>query len=258
MRKSLQQTIENRTLSEKAIIPYIMAGDGGFDRTLTAIKLLQESGATALELGIPFSDPVADGPIIEAAGIRALRSGVNITNTLSFLQANKDAIKIPIIIMTYLNPIFNMGVASFVKQAIAANVKGLIIPDMPIEEKELISAHLENTDLALIQLVSLTSSESRIAQIADQSEGFLYAVTLNGTTGSTATGDEQLQNHLRKVKSLSKIPVLAGFGIHDRHTAEIISQNIDGVIVGSAFVQALHEGNEEFIHTFFKNKVKLF
>lgn len=258
MRKSLQQTIENKTLSEKVIIPYIMAGDGGFDRTLTIIKLLQESGATALELGIPFSDPVADGPIIEAAGIRALQSGVNLSNTLSFLQANKDEIKIPIIIMTYLNPIINMGIASFVKQAIAANVKGLIIPDMPIEEKELISAHLENTDLALIQLVSLTSSESRIAQIADQSEGFLYAVTLNGTTGSTATGDEQLQNHLRKVKSLSKIPVLAGFGIHDRHTAEKISQNIDGVIVGSAFVQTLHEDNEEFIHTFFKNKVKLF
>ena len=147
MRKSLQQTIENKTLSEKVIIPYIMAGDGGFDRTLTIIKLLQESGATALELGIPFSDPVADGPIIEAAGIRALQSGVNLSNTLSFLQANKDEIKIPIIIMTYLNPIINMGIASFVKQAIAANVKGLIIPDMPIEEKELISAHLENTDL---------------------------------------------------------------------------------------------------------------
>lgn len=256
MRKSLQQTIENKTHSEKAIIPYIMAGDGGFDQTLTSIKLFQESGATALEIGIPFSDPVADGPIIEAAGIRALQNGVNITNTLSFLLANKDDIKIPIIIMTYLNPIINMGITSFVKQAIAANVKGLIIPDMPIEEKDLLSVHLENADLALIQLVSLTSSEKRIDQIANQSEGFLYAVTLNGTTGSEPTEQLTLQNHLKKVKALAKLPVLAGFGINDRESAEEISQNIDGVIVGSAFVQALHEDHMELIHTFFKNKVK--
>lgn len=256
MRKSLQQIIENRNRFEKAIIPYIMAGDCGFEQTLSTIKLLQESGATALELGIPFSDPVADGPIIEVAGIRALQSGVNITNTLSFLQSNKNEINIPIIIMTYLNPIINMGIQTFVKQAISANVKGLIIPDMPIEEKELISVHLENTDLALIQLVSLTSSEKRIEQIANQSEGFLYAVTLNGTTGSEPTEQTTLQNHLKKVKSLAKLPVLAGFGINDRESAEKISENIDGVIIGSAFVQALHESNMEFIHTFFKNKVK--
>ncbi|MBQ0138351.1 MAG: tryptophan synthase subunit alpha [Kurthia sp.] len=255
MTKTLQIVIEALTATgEKAFIPYIMAGDGGFEKTREAILYLQDQGATAIEIGIPFSDPVADGPVIEAAGIRALKEGANLQNILALLQLLKPDVSIPLIIMTYLNPIIRYGIANFVKDAEAANIKGLIIPDMPMEESSLLTDYTATTDISLIQLVSLTSPKERMAKITKQAEGFVYAVTVNGTTGEKKEFGEALQTHLKQLKQTSQIPVLAGFGISTYETAIEMGKEIDGVIVGSTIVDALHRGDEQTIASFFQNK----
>lgn len=256
MTKTLQTTIEALTASgEKAFVPYIMAGDGGFEKTREAILYLQDQGATAIEIGIPFSDPVADGPVIEAAGIRALKEGANLRNILALLQLLKPDVTIPLVIMTYLNPIIRYGIENFVKDAEAANVKGLIIPDMPLEESELIIDYTADTDISLIQLVSLTSPKERIAKITAKGEGFIYAVTVNGTTGEKKEFGSSLQQHLKELKEISPIPVLAGFGISNYEAAVAMGKEIDGVIVGSTIVDALHRGDEQTIDAFFPKKI---
>lgn len=256
MTKTLQTTIEVLTASgEKAFVPYIMAGDGGFEKTREAILYLQDQGATAIEIGIPFSDPVADGPVIEAAGIRALKEGANLRNILALLQLLKPDVTIPLIIMTYLNPIIRYGIENFIKDAEAADVKGLIIPDMPLEESELITQFTANTDIALIQLVSLTSPKERIAKLTASGEGFIYAVTVNGTTGEKKEFGSTLQQHLKELKEISPIPVLAGFGISSYEAAVEMGKEIDGVIVGSTIVDALHHNDEKTIAAFFPQKI---
>lgn len=256
MTKTLQQTIEAKTaLGEKAFVPYIMAGDGGLEKTRETILFLQEQGATAIELGIPFSDPVADGPIIEEAGKRALAEGTNLRKVLALMQILKTDVTIPILLMTYLNPIIRYGVANFVKDAEEANIKGLIIPDMPLEESTLITQYTKETDISMVQLVSLTSPIERIKKIVVDGEGFIYAVTVNGTTGGSNTFGADLQQHLKTLKDVSPIPVLAGFGISDYDTAIELGKEIDGVIVGSAIVDALHRNDQEKVVSFFKKKI---
>lgn len=252
MTKSLQRIIENQTASgTKAFIPYIMAGDGGLEKTRDSILFLQQQGATAIEIGIPFSDPVADGPVIEQAGIRALKEGANLRNILAMLQLLKVDVTIPLVIMTYLNPIIRYGVENFVKDAEAANIKGFIIPDMPLEESSLLTAHTNATDIAMIQLVSLTSPAERIAKIIKNAEGFIYAVTVNGTTGVDRVFKDSLQDHLKNLKVQSQIPVLAGFGISNYQTAIEMGKEIDGVIVGSAIVDAFHRNDLTIVESFF-------
>lgn len=252
MTKKLQQVIEQHTIAgEKAFIPYIMAGDGGLEKTREQLLFLQQQGATAIEVGIPFSDPVADGPVIEAAGIRALKEGANLRNILALLQILKTDMNIPIIIMTYLNPIIRYSIEAFIKDAEAANIKGLIIPDMPLEESSLITDYTKTTDISLIQLVSLTSPQERIAKIVSAAEGFIYAVTVNGTTGNGNAFGETLHSHLKNLKQQSPIPVLAGFGISNRQTALKMGKYIDGVIVGSTIVNAFHNNDFQKVESFF-------
>jgi tryptophan synthase alpha chain len=240
---TLQQAIE-AVSAEKAFIPYMMAGDGGLENIKKQILFLQQNGATAIEVGIPFSDPVADGPVIQAAGIRALQAGANLRNILAQLKAIKDEVTVPLVVMTYLNPIINFGIEAFAEAAQEANVKGLIIPDMPLEESALIKPALAGKDIALVQLISLTSPQARIDKLAAAAEGFIYAVTVNGITGARKGFDESLHTHLAQLKSSSNIPVLAGFGISTREHVEDMNRTVDGVIVGSAIVQAFHEGRD--------------
>ncbi|CAM3828778.1 tryptophan synthase subunit alpha [Mesobacillus zeae] len=233
--------------NEKAFVPYIMAGDGGLTTLKERLLFLQSIGATAAEIGIPFSDPVADGPVIQEAGKRALREGVTLRNVLEFLIVNREAFQIPMILMTYLNPVFQYGAAAFAEECLAAGVSGVIVPDLPIEEEEEIGLELKKRDLALIRLVSLTSTEERIAKIIDDAEGFIYAVTVNGITGSRSGYEGGIASNLEKIKSKSPIPVLAGFGISSRDQAAELSRYCDGVIVGSKIVELFHEGRQEEI-----------
>ena len=170
-----------------------MAGDGGIGALKEQILFLQEAGVTAIELGIPFSDPVADGPVIQEAGGRALAQGVTLRKVLEELRVFRNEVKVPIVFMTYLNPILSYGITEFVEDCGTSGVSGLIIPDMPLEESALLKDKLVNTDIALIQLVTLTSPPERIRKITAASEGFVYAVTVNGTTGVRTDFKENLQ-----------------------------------------------------------------
>ncbi|MHA6259065.1 tryptophan synthase subunit alpha [Sporosarcina sp. CAU 1771] len=226
---------------DKAFIPYIMAGDDGLSTLKRNILFLQEAGVTAIELGIPFSDPVADGPAIQAAGERALGHGVTLRKVLQEIESFKDEVTVPLVIMTYLNPIIRYGIEEFKEACVRSGVSGLIIPDLPFEESALVQDKLEGTDIALIPLVSLTSPIERIRKITASGEGFIYAVTVNGITGVRDGFDDNLAAHFQQLKEISPVPVMAGFGISTPEQVQSIGALADGVIVGSAIVNALHE-----------------
>lgn len=247
--KTLQQRVEYvKTKGQKAFVPYVMAGDGDLKKQLLH---LQQKGATAIEVGIPFSDPVADGPIIQEAGQRALQNGANLTNILHELATLQQTITTPIVIMTYFNPIVHYGIEKFVQAASAANVKGLIIPDLPIEEADCIQPFFKETDIALVQLISLTSPIERIKKLSQAAEGFIYAVTVNGITGTQKPSESSLHDHFATLQQIATIPVLAGFGISTKEHVQQMNQYVDGVIVGSAIVQAFHDNDETIIDELF-------
>ena len=246
--KPLQLAIEEKLKTgQKAFVPYIMAGDGGLKSIRKQILFLQQAGVTAIELGIPFSDPVADGPVIQNAGNRALTEGANLSVILDEISSFKSEVRVPLIIMSYLNPILAYGIEKFVEKCEEIGISGLIIPDLPLEEADIIQSKIFNSSIALVQLISLTSSKDRIERIAKAAEGFVYAVTVNGITGVRNEFGHSLEDHLQNLKEISDIPVLAGFGISTPEQVEEIGAMTDGVIVGSAIVKAFHEGNEESI-----------
>lgn len=241
---------------DKAFVPYIMAGDGGLGTLKEQILFLQEAGVTAIELGIPFSDPVADGPVIQKAGERALVQGVTLRKVLKELQQFRNEVTVPLVIMTYLNPVLSYGITDFVKDCELSGVSGLIIPDMPLEESGLLRDELVYTDIALVQLVSLTSPPERIQKITAAGEGFIYAVTVNGTTGVRNGFGDQLETHLEQLKAVSPVPVLAGFGISTPEQVRSIGAFVDGVIVGSAIVEAFHRKDLETVEALVKASKK--
>lgn len=240
----LDEAIRQRS-EGTAFVPYIMAGDGGMDQLIPTIERLEAMGATAIELGIPFSDPVADGPIIEAAGMRALEQGVTLTDVLDRLIEGTGRFSVPIVLMTYLNPVFRFGVERFFERAAASGVSGVIIPDLPFEESLDLFAGIDRHGVAVVPLVTLTSSQARIDTILSQAEGFVYAVTLKGTTGKTDVFPEELLDHLRSLTERSPVPVLAGFGVHRADQVRTLGTACDGVVVGSFIVEALHARREQ-------------
>ncbi len=232
---------------DKAFVPYIMAGDDGLATLKKTILFLQEIGVTAIELGIPFSDPVADGPVIQAAGERALAHGVTLRSVMEEIATFKEEIKVPLVFMTYVNPVIQYGLEQFVKDCRTNGISGLIIPDLPLEENGFMKEALAASDIALIPLVSLTSPPDRIKKITASAEGFIYAVTVNGITGVRDSFDEDLGVHFEKLKAISPVPVLAGFGISTPAQVQSMGELADGVIVGSAIVTALHQGALETV-----------
>lgn len=244
LEKALQEKI-NR--NQKIFSPFIMAGDGGLEVLGERINFLQTCGAAAIELGIPFSDPVADGPAIQAAGIRALENGTTLTRVLEMLQTGKETRSIPIILMTYLNPVLAYGIEKFAEACVRAGVDGVIIPDLSMEEEQIIAPSLKNNEIAFVRLAAMTSPNNRLLELAKRSEGFLYAVAVNGTTGTRAEHDPRVTAYLEKLKDYSAVPVLAGFGVSNIEQAHALSGYCDGVIVGSKIVELLHAGEVEEI-----------
>lgn len=243
---TLQQAIEQTKIAgNKAFVPYIMAGDGGLGTLKPTILKLQQMGVTAIEVGIPFTDPVADGPTIEQAGERALAEGVTLRKVLALLASFKKEIQVPLVVMTYFNPVLAFGLEAFAKACVAGGVKGLIVPDVPLEESAILRDTLNPHCIDIVQLVSLTSPPERIARIAAASQGFVYAVTVNGITGARTSFANDLHDHFARLRETSQIPVLAGFGISTPEQVVSMGALSDGVIVGSAIVTALHEGNLE-------------
>lgn len=239
----------------KLFIPYIMAGDGGLDTLKENILFLESCGVSAIELGIPFSDPVADGPVIQAAGLRSLEAGTTLMGVLETLKTFIDEVNTPIILMTYINPIFNYGIEKFAKDCKQAGVSGVIIPDVPYEEEAFLLAPLHTNDIAYIRLAALTSTQERLNKIANDSEGFLYAVSVTGTTGKRAEHQERVYDYLSNLSEISKVPVLAGFGISNANQAKKMHDVCDGVIVGSAIVDLLHQKKYDDIRNFIQSSL---
>ncbi|RLL42043.1 tryptophan synthase subunit alpha [Oceanobacillus piezotolerans] len=241
---------------ENLFVPYIMAGDGGLDKLKDRIHFLTDSGVSAIELGIPFSDPVADGPTIQAAGQRALKAGTTLKGVLEVLATFKEERSVPIILMTYVNPIFIYGIEEFTDACVTSGVDGVIIPDLPMEEEDLVRDALQKREIAFIRLAAMTSPEERMKEIASRSEGFLYAVSVMGTTGARKAHSEEVKSYLETLKKHSPVPVLAGFGVSSVEQAHELSASCDGVIVGSKIVDLLHESKDDEVRTLIEGSVK--
>lgn len=237
-----------KTEGKKAFIPYIMAGDPNAGETLKNALLLEKCGADIIELGVPFSDPLADGPTIQKAAGRAIKSGTTLAKVLSLVREIRRVTAIPLILMTYYNPVYKYGEAKFVLDAIGAGVDGVIIPDLPPEEaKDFIKLARSAADRPLdtVFLVAPTSTPGRIKKIVSSSSGFVYYVSMTGITGSRLDIDESLKRHLSLVKQATGKPVAVGFGVATAGQAQAIAQMADGVIVGSAVVKAFNENPEK-------------
>lgn len=236
MNRIQQAFSELKKRNQKAFVPYIMAGDGGLDCLTNRLQTLEAFGVTAVEVGIPFSDPVADGPTIQRAGIRALKNGTNLSDVIKEVAKARETVNVPLLLMTYLNPVYSYGIERFVQDIKVAGIDGCIIPDLPIEEEAIIAPQLEEAGIELIRLVTLTTPIERIETIAKKGNGFLYTVTVKGITGVRNEYDHALAEFLKGVKEVSPIPVLAGFGISNEDQVKELASYCDGVIVGSKIV----------------------
>jgi tryptophan synthase alpha chain len=252
MNRLEEQFAERISNGEKLFIPYIMAGDGGLHVLEERLTFLEEMGAAAIEIGIPFSDPVADGPTIQRAGIRALQAGTTLTSTLEKVKELRSSIRVPLIIMTYMNPILAYGIDRFSKDLKSAGIDGCIIPDLPIEEEEMIAPKLEEVGIELIRLVTLTTPKDRIQEIAKKGRGFLYTVTIKGITGTQNDFDKDLLSFLKMVKEVSDKPVVAGFGVSTAQQVKELSEYCDGVVVGSKIVDLFFDNKENEITNLMK------
>lgn len=244
---TISQTFKTlRDRHQCALIPFITAGDPDLDTTAKALRVLDQAGADIIELGVPYSDPLADGPVIQAAATRALQRGVTLENVLKLVKEAKNEVKAPIILFTYYNPIFYRGIETFLQQIAEAGVQGLVVPDLPLEEAQSLLKPAASKGIEVTLLVAPTSPTERIQAIAQQSQGFIYLVSVTGVTGmrsQVATGVETLLNNLRHV---SDKPIGVGFGISEpEHAIRVQKWGADAVIVGSAFVKRLIDGSPE-------------
>lgn len=222
----------------KALIPYIMAGDPDLAATVRLIAALVEAGVDLIEVGVPFSDPLADGAVIQTAGQRALRNGCTVEKIFKTLKPVLADLPIPALLMIYYNQIYQRGVAAFLEAAAIAGVSGLIIPDLPPDDSEELQQLAPQYRIALNFLVAPTSTKARMIKVAEASTGFVYAVSLKGVTGVRQSLPPELPQFIRNVKAVTSKPVAVGFGIATPEQAHLVAGLADGVIVGSAVVQA--------------------
>ena len=225
----------------KAFIPYIMAGDPSLETTKETVLMLEQCGADIVELGVPFSDPLADGPTIQRAAERALKNNVTLRKVIAFVKDIRSSTQIPLILMTYFNPVFKYGSERFIRDASDANVDGLIIPDLPPDEAADFIKHARKANLDTIFLLAPTSTEDRIRIVTKASKGFLYYVSITGTTGSGLLFDGSMERLISEIKGCTDTPIAVGFGVSTPEDAAAVAKVADGVIVGSAIVKKLHE-----------------
>ncbi|RMH02677.1 MAG: tryptophan synthase subunit alpha [Nitrospirae bacterium] len=226
---------------EKALIPYIMAGDPSLAETEALVATLEQAGADLIELGVPFSDPIADGPTIQKAAERALRAGTSLRRILALVHTLRAKVAIPLILMAYYNTLMAMGEENFCREAVAAGVDGVIIPDMPPEEAEPLWTAAEATGLCVIFLLAPTSTPARRREVIRRTRGFIYYVSLTGITGAKLTDMDHVQTSVTRLKKVAKKPVAVGFGVATPADVHRIAQFADGAIVGSALVRLIEE-----------------
>ena len=238
----LQQVKEK---NEKAFITYMTAGLPDMEGCAALVKAQAEAGIDVLELGIPFSDPVADGPVIQAASYKSIQQGTNLRKVFDMVEKiRKDGCQVPLVFMMYFNTVLYYGLEDFVKKCAQVGVDGLIIPDLPYEEQKQLQDVLDVVDQApvLIQLVTPVSGD-RIPMLLERARGFVYCVSSMGVTGQAADFHKNVVNYLEQVKKVSRIPVMMGFGIRTAADVLPMKEIIDGCIVGSHFINLMEENN---------------
>ena len=227
----------------KALIPYITAGDPHPSLTVPLMRGLVEAGSDILELGVPFSDPMADGPVIQRAGERALKHGVGLSNVLSMVtDFRRSDDKTPVVLMGYANPIEAMGVEKFVAAAKAAGVDGVIVVDYPPEECEQFAAQAKKAGIDPIFLLAPTSTEKRINDVARIGSGYLYYVSLRGITGASNIDLSDVNAKIPRIRAATRLPIGVGFGIRDAESARRVAQTADAVVIGSRIIQEIEAG----------------
>jgi tryptophan synthase alpha chain len=225
-----------------ALVAYLTAGfpqRDGFRRQLRALS----EAADVIEVGVPFTDPMADGVTIQRASLAALAQGVSVGWILAELEACGE-LRAPLLLMSYLNPLLAFGIERLVQRAAAAHVAGFIVPDLPLDESSALRGALEAQQLALVQMVTPVTQPERLTQLCAASEGFVYAVTMTGTTGKNVAVPDEVLAYLDRVRAAAPIPVCAGFGIRSREQVERLCGHVDGVVIGSALVELLERGED--------------
>lgn len=238
----------------KALIPYLTVGYPNVETTLDIVRLMASSGGDLVELGIPFSDPLADGTTIQRASYHALRQGVTPQQCLEVASKLREDIRIPLVFMTYYNPVHRYGLDAFCSDCAQAGINGLIIPDLPPEEGVEMEKVSEKHGLDLIYLLAPTSTDERIDIVAARSRGFIYLVSLTGVTGARDSLPVELESFVKRVRQRARQPLCVGFGISSPEEARRVAKVADGVIVGSRIIQLLEENEPaEKVRTFVKS-----
>jgi tryptophan synthase alpha chain len=227
-----------------ALIPFLTAGDPNLETTAQALQILDRSGADLIELGVPYSDPLADGPVIQAAATRSLQNGTRLEDVLQLVKQVSPNLRSPIILFTYYNPILNRGIETFLKEISEAGAKGLVVPDLPLEEAETLLRPAKEYGIELTLLVAPTSPPERISAIAQQSQGFIYLVSTTGVTGMRSQMESRVKDLIAELRQVTDKAIGVGFGISQPEQArQVMNWGSDAAIVGSAFVKRLSEGS---------------
>ncbi|SFQ40065.1 tryptophan synthase, alpha chain [Roseivivax halotolerans] len=230
---------------KKAFVAYIMAGDPSVETSLELMKGLPGAGVDVIELGLPFTDPMADGPTIQEAGQRALAGGMTLDKTLDMVREfRKDDAETPIVLMGYYNPIYSRGVSRFLNEAKEAGIDGLIIVDLPPEEDDELCIPAQKAGLNFIRLATPTTDDKRLPKVLENTSGFVYYVSITGITGAAAAEAQEVAPEVKRIKSQTDLPVIVGFGIRTPESAESIAGIADGCVVGSAIVGELASGRK--------------
>lgn len=222
---------------QKAFMPFVTAGDPDLEFTRELLTSLDAAGCQMVELGIPYSDPIADGPVIQASYTRALNRGTKLKNIFAMVAEVSPQLKMPIVTMVSYAIIYRMGIENYLQQAIASGISGAIVPDMPVDESAELAAKCREHDFSLIQLITPTTPRSRAIEIAQQTTGFIYYVSITGITGERTELPTNLVDNLKWLREQTELPICVGFGISQPEQATVLKPVSDGMIVGSAIVR---------------------
>lgn len=236
------QFAELKKSNEKALVGFVASGDPTPSVSLELITAMCHAGIDILELGVPFSDPTADGPVIQRAASRSLKQGTSIARAIEMTNTLRKSTDIPIILFSYYNPIFSYGVESFYRDSRAAGADGALIVDLPHEEsRELTDCWDEGDTFALIRLVAPTTPKNRMRTIAENASGFLYLVSKTGVTGSAGLDVQSVRNRATDLRDVTNLPICVGFGINSPADAKVLAPYVDGIVIGSAFERTIEE-----------------
>ncbi len=241
MGRSGKKFQELKQKNEKALVVYLTAGDPDLPTTEALIPALASAGVDILEIGVPFSDPTADGPVIQAASLRAIKSGATLAKILEMITRVRQVSDIPIVLFGYYNPVFIFGCEAFALRAKAAGVDGILIVDLPPEEAAELRRYTDRAGIDFISLIAPTTADERIRWITEKAKGFLYYISVTGVTGTAKPNVENIRRDVARIRKASDLPVAVGFGISTPGQAAAIAPHADGIVIGSAIVKMIEE-----------------